>query len=83
VDRKNITIRDEQTEWIRRSGLNLSEFVRDRLDEEMGPSDEELARAYEENAEHAKRVNEEWERVSTEANRSLGEPAGTDTENAE
>lgn len=73
MDRKNITIREDQAEWIRRADVNLSRFVQDRLDEEMGPSDDELEAAYRENAEQARRVNDEWEHVSTEANQYLGD----------
>ena len=31
--RKNITIRDDQEEWIQDNYLNLSGFVQDQLDE--------------------------------------------------
>ncbi|MCL7417445.1 MAG: hypothetical protein M8354_06360 [Halalkalicoccus sp.] len=73
MDRKNITIREDQSEWIAARGVNLSRFVQERLDEEMGPSDDELAEAYRENAENARQMNEEWSNVSTEANQHLGE----------
>jgi len=31
--RKNITIRDDQEEWIQENHLNLSRFVQDKLDD--------------------------------------------------
>ncbi|WP_255767596.1 hypothetical protein [Haladaptatus halobius] len=31
--RKNISIRDDQEEWIQNNHLNLSRFVQDKLDE--------------------------------------------------
>ncbi|WP_256562732.1 hypothetical protein [Halomarina pelagica] len=31
--RKNITVRDDQAEWILENHLNLSRFVQDKLDE--------------------------------------------------
>ena len=33
VRRKNITIREDQAEWVEENHLNLSSFVRDKLDE--------------------------------------------------
>jgi post-segregation antitoxin (ccd killing protein) len=33
AQRKNITIRDDQEEWIQDNHLNLSRFVQDALDE--------------------------------------------------
>jgi post-segregation antitoxin (ccd killing protein) len=33
TQRKNITIRDDQEEWIQNNHLNLSRFVQDALDE--------------------------------------------------
>jgi len=33
VDRKNITIREDQSEWIEENHLSLSSFVREQLDE--------------------------------------------------
>jgi len=33
VRRKNITIREDQAEWVEENHLNLSSFVRDQLDE--------------------------------------------------
>jgi len=32
---KTITIRDDQEEWLKKSYINLSKFVRAKLDEEM------------------------------------------------
>lgn len=72
MDRKNITIREDQSEWVQQRGVNLSQFVQERIDEEMGPSDDELAQAYRENAENARQMNAEWSDVSTEANQHLG-----------
>ncbi|WP_263017807.1 hypothetical protein [Natronobiforma cellulositropha] len=31
--RKNISIRDDQEEWVQENHLNLSRFVQDKLDE--------------------------------------------------
>ncbi len=36
VTRKNITVRDDQEEWIQENHLNLSRFVQDKLDELIG-----------------------------------------------
>ena len=33
VRRKNITIREDQAEWVEENHLNLSSFVRGQLDE--------------------------------------------------
>jgi len=33
VRRKNITIREDQAEWVEENHLNLSSFVREKLDE--------------------------------------------------
>jgi hypothetical protein len=33
VRRKNITIREDQAEWVEENHLNLSSFVREQLDE--------------------------------------------------
>jgi cytochrome c551/c552 len=52
--------------------LNLSQFVQEKLDEEMGPSSEDLAQAYRENADHAAETNEQWKHASTEADEHLG-----------
>lgn len=73
MDRKNITIREDQSEWVHERGVNLSQFVQEQLDEAMGPSDDELAQAYRENTEQAREMNEEWSNVSLEANQYLGE----------
>ena len=72
MKRKNITIREDQAEWIERADVNLSQLVQDAIDEEMGPSEFELASAYAENAEEASRVAEEWAEASREANDDLG-----------
>lgn len=73
MDRKNITIRKDQSKWISKCNVNLSQFVQEQLDEAMGPSDDELAQAYRENAENARQMNDEWSDVSTEANQHLGD----------
>ena len=83
MDRKNITIREDQTEWIEEQGLNLSQFVQDRLDEERGPSEEELEAAYAENADRAREISSEWQYASDEANERLGEPAEIDRDRSE
>jgi len=33
VKRKNITIHDDQEEWVQENHLNLSSFVQEKLDE--------------------------------------------------
>lgn len=73
MQKKTITIREDQDSWIQRSNLNLSRFVQDRLDENMGPTEEELEAAYRRTAERDAGVNEEWESASRETNRYLGE----------
>jgi hypothetical protein len=35
VERTNVTLRDDQAEWLEENHLNLSAFVRDRLDEKI------------------------------------------------
>ncbi|MFC7059906.1 hypothetical protein [Halovenus salina] len=74
MERKNITIREDQSEWIENQGINLSQLVQETIDEEMDPTEEELAAAYQENASHAADVNETWSAVSREANDHLGDP---------
>lgn len=73
MERKNITIREAQSEWIEQERINLSQLVQEAIDQEMGPTDDELAAAYQENAEHAAETNEQWQHVSQEANDHLGE----------
>jgi post-segregation antitoxin (ccd killing protein) len=34
MKRKNITITDEQAEWLKKSHINLSRLVQDTIDEE-------------------------------------------------
>ena len=72
VQRKNITIRDEQDAWVDRMNLNLSRFVQDQLDEHMGPTDDELAAAYRRTRERDGDVYNAWEGASREANTKLG-----------
>ena len=74
MERKNITIREDQSEWIEKEGINLSQLVQETIDEKMNPTEEELAAAYQENASHAADVNDEWSSVSREANDYLGDP---------
>jgi hypothetical protein len=76
MDRKNITIREDQSEWVEQEELNLSQFVQAKLDEQMGPSEEALAEAYRDNADHAAETAAEWEAVSSEANDHLGPHPG-------
>lgn len=71
MERKNVTIREDQSEWVEGQEINLSQLVQEAIDEEMRPTDEELAAAYRENASHAAEVNEEWSNVSMEANEHL------------
>jgi hypothetical protein len=35
VKRTNVTLRDDQAEWLDDNQLNLSAFVRDRLDDKI------------------------------------------------
>lgn len=72
MERKNITVREDQSDWIEEYNVNLSQFVQSAIDEEMGPTDDELAQAYQENADHAALTNEVWANVSDEANEHLG-----------
>jgi regulator of protease activity HflC (stomatin/prohibitin superfamily) len=74
MERKNITIREDQEEWVDERDINLSQLVQDAIDENMSPTEDELAAAYQANADHAAETNEEWAAVSTEANQHLGEP---------
>ncbi|WP_128226542.1 hypothetical protein [Halobacteriaceae bacterium SHR40] len=74
MDRKNVTIREDQSEWVDDEDINLSQLVQEAIDDRMPPSEEELAKAYRENADHAAETNKEWEHASTEANEHLGEP---------
>ena len=74
MERKNITIREDQSKWVENQDINLSQLVRKTIDEEMNPTEEELASAYQENASHAADVNDEWASVSREANEHLGDP---------
>lgn len=76
MKRKNITIREDQSDWIKQEDVNLSQLVQEVIDEEMGPTDDELAQAYQENAAHAAETNERWSNVSTEANQYLGDSPG-------
>jgi post-segregation antitoxin (ccd killing protein) len=73
MDRKNITIRKDQSEWVDEAGVNLSRFVQEAIDERMEPTETELAEAYKENTGHAAETNNMWSDVSTEANEQLGD----------
>jgi len=74
-------------EYAERHGLRMSRAYADlltyALDEQVGPSDNELRDAYRENAEQAREINREWRHVSTEANQHLDEPAKLDSEAAQ
>lgn len=74
MERKNITVREDQSEWIEQQDINLSQLVQETIDEEMNPTEEELAAVYQSNASHAAEVNDEWSSVSKEANDHLGDP---------
>lgn len=73
MERKNITIREEQSEWVKEQGINLSQLVQEAIDDAMPPREEELAEAYRANASHAADENEKWSEASTEANNHLGD----------
>ena len=74
MERKNVTIREDQSEWVDDEDINLSQLVQSAIDDQMPPSEAELAEAYQDNADHAATTNEEWEQTSTEANEHLGDP---------
>jgi post-segregation antitoxin (ccd killing protein) len=73
MERKNITIREDQSEWVDETGINLSQLVQEAIDDRMEPTETELAAAYQNNAPHAAGTNTEWSGVSTEANEQLGD----------
>lgn len=73
MERKNVTVREDQSEWVDTQDINLSNLVQEAIDDAMSPTDEELAAAYQENASHAAEVNDAWSSASTEANEHLGE----------
>ena len=73
MERKNITIRKDQSEWVDEAGVNLSRFVQEAIDERMEPTETELAEAYKDNANQAAETNTMWSDVSTEANEQLGD----------
>jgi hypothetical protein len=74
-------------DYAEKHGLRMSRAYADlltyALDEQVGPSDDELRDAYRENAEQAREINREWRHVSTEANQHLDEPAKLDSEAAQ
>jgi hypothetical protein len=35
VDRKSVTIREDQSEWLEENHLNLSAFLREKLDDKI------------------------------------------------
>ena len=76
MERKNVTIREDQSEWVDETGVNLSQLVQEAIDERMEPTESELAEAYKENSVHAAETNVEWSGVSTEANEQLGDHPG-------
>ena len=73
MERKNVTIRKDQSEWVDEAGINLSQLVQEAIDERMEPTETELAEAYKENTGHAAETNTRWNDVSTEANEQLGD----------
>jgi post-segregation antitoxin (ccd killing protein) len=73
VERKNVTIREDQSEWVDETGINLSQLVQEAIDEQMEPTETALAEPYAENAAHAAETNAEWSGVSAEANERLGD----------
>jgi hypothetical protein len=73
MERKNVTNREDQSEWVDETGVNLSRLVQEAIDDRMDPTERELAEAYRENASHAAETNAEWQGVSTEANEGLGD----------
>lgn len=76
MKRKNITIREDQSEWVDEAEINLSQLVQEAIDEQMVPTETELAEAYKENAAHAAETNTEWSDVWTEANEQFGDHPG-------
>jgi post-segregation antitoxin (ccd killing protein) len=78
MERKNVTIREDQSDWVNEAGVNLSQLVQEAIDDRMEPTETELAEAYQENAAHAAKTNAEWRGVSTEANEQLGEHPDTE-----
>ena len=74
MKRKNITIREDQAEWLAETDRNLSKLVQETIDAEMAPSDDALAHAYQENADNAAETAEQWATASQEATDHLGEP---------
>ena len=76
MERKNVTIREDQSEWVDEAGINLSQLVQEAIDDRMEPTESELAAAYQENAAHAAETNAEWRGVSREANEQLGDHPG-------
>jgi regulator of protease activity HflC (stomatin/prohibitin superfamily) len=72
MERKNITIREDQAEWVAETDTNLSQLVQEAIDEAMGPDEEELAEAYRANADDAAATAEEWADASAEATDHLG-----------
>jgi post-segregation antitoxin (ccd killing protein) len=76
MERKNVTIREDQSEWVDEAGVNLSQLLQEAIDDRMGPTETELAEAYQENAAHAAETSTEWGDVSTEANEQLGDHPG-------
>ena len=73
MERKNITIRKDQSEWVAEAEVNLSRLVQQAIDERMEPTETELAEAYKENSGHAAETHTRWSEVSTEANEHLGD----------
>ena len=54
--------------------IDLSQLVQSAIDDQIPLSEEDLAEAYQDNADYAATVNEDWKHVSAEANEHLGDP---------
>lgn len=76
MERKNVTLREDQAEWVDETGVNLSQLVQEAIDERMKLTEAELAASYRENAAHAAKMNIQWSGVSAEANEHLGDSVG-------
>ena len=78
------TDRQRVKEYAATHGLRMSraygELIDYALDEKLKPSDDELRCAYQENAEHAREVNGEWQHISREANQYFGDAPEIDRE---
>lgn len=64
MERKCITIREDQSKWVAETGVNLSKLAREAIDDRMEPTETELAEAYRANAADAAETSAEWRGVS-------------------